>query len=147
MTHFEGHGGASGHHTTGQRAWCLGCAEWCYPEAPCGEARCCTAKVATELRQSATIMEPMLAAEYRRRADEMMEQPPPIPNDRPSIQQLVLADVAERERIGIERYGVALQALNGRDGLRDLYEELLDAVMYVRQLIEEDRLTRAEPES
>jgi hypothetical protein len=64
-------------------------------------------------------------------------QPPPVPNDRPAIQDLVLADVAERKRVGIERYGVPLQGFNGRDALRDLYEELLDAVQYLRQALYE----------
>lgn len=67
----------------------------------------------------------------------MGEQPAPVPNDRPAIQDLVMADVAERKRVGIERYGTPLQAFNGRDALRDLYEELLDAVQYVRQLMYE----------
>jgi hypothetical protein len=65
------------------------------------------------------------------------EQPAPIPNDRPAIQDLVAADIAERKRVGIERYGTPLQGFNGRDALRDLYEELLDACQYVRQLMYE----------
>ncbi len=71
------------------------------------------------------------------------DQPLPVPNDRPDIQSLAIADIVERRQIGIERYGTALQPFNGRSALRDLYEELLDAVMYTRQLIEEDdeRLT------
>ena len=37
-------------------------------------------------------------------------------------------------------YGTGLQTFNGRDALIDLYQELMDAVMYLRQLIaEEDR--------
>jgi hypothetical protein len=34
---FEGHAGreCGEHRTTGARAWCHGCAEWCYPDAPC----------------------------------------------------------------------------------------------------------------
>lgn len=64
-------------------------------------------------------------------------QPDPIPNDGPAIVDLVVADFAERKRIGIERYGVALQAHNGRDMLRDLYDELLDACVYIRGVIAE----------
>jgi len=68
------------------------------------------------------------------------EQPAPIPNDRPAIQDLVAADVAERKRVGIERYGVPLQAFNGRDALRDAYEEALDLCQYLKQaLYERDR--------
>lgn len=34
---FEGHAGreCGEHRTTGHRAWCHGCTEWCYPDAPC----------------------------------------------------------------------------------------------------------------
>lgn len=64
-------------------------------------------------------------------------QPPPIPNDRPAIQDLVAADIAERKRIGIERYGTPLQAFNGRDALKDAYEEALDLCQYLRQVLYE----------
>lgn len=63
------------------------------------------------------------------------DQPLPIPNDLPTMQSLVMADIAEREQLGISRYGVGLQGHNGRDALRDLYEELLDACMYLRQVM------------
>jgi len=62
----------------------------------------------------------------------VIEQPPPIPNDRPAIQDLVIADMKARKAVGLERYGTLLQPGNGRDFLRDLYEELLDACNYVR---------------
>lgn len=68
---------------------------------------------------------------------QIVDQPPPVGNDRPAIQDLVLADIAERKRIGIERYGKALQPHNGRDALVDAYQEVLDLAMYVRQEIEE----------
>lgn len=65
------------------------------------------------------------------------DQPPPTQNGRPAIQDLVVQDIQERKQVGIERYGTPLQGFNGRDGLVDLYQELLDAVQYVRQLIYE----------
>ena len=68
----------------------------------------------------------------------MPEQQLPIPNDHPHIVDLVIEDLHARRRVGIERYGTALQAFNGRSALRDLYEELLDAVQYARQVIEEN---------
>ena len=65
-----------------------------------------------------------------------------------SIQSQVRADLVERERLGVERYGTALYPHNGRDALRDLYEELLDACCYVRQALEERKVTeRKAPES
>lgn len=42
-----------------------------------------------------------------------------------------------RRRLGIERYGTPLQAHNGRDALRDAYEEALDLANYLRQAMEE----------
>ena len=50
----------------------------------------------------------------------------------------VMADMRNRAEVGKERYGRYLETFNGRDGLRDLYEELLDAAMYVKQLMMED---------
>jgi hypothetical protein len=65
------------------------------------------------------------------------EQPLPTPNTYPIIQDLVMADMAKRLDLGVIRYGTGLQPFNGRDPLRDLYEELLDACNYVRQLMYE----------
>lgn len=65
------------------------------------------------------------------------EQAMPIPNERPPVQGLVRDDLARREQLGIERYGTALQAGNGRDSLRDAYEEALDLACYLRQAIQE----------
>lgn len=75
---------------------------------------------------------------------EIADQPPPVQNERPCIQDLVIADMAERKRLGMGRYGTALQPHNGRDALVDMYQEDLDRVMYARQLIEERADHRAE---
>jgi hypothetical protein len=68
---------------------------------------------------------------------EMTEQPAPVPNEAGDIQSLVIADIATRREVGIQRYGTPLQPHNGRDALRDAYEEALDLAMYLRQAIEE----------
>lgn len=68
-----------------------------------------------------------------------MNQPDPIKNDNPAIVDLVVKDLKERKELGLQRYGVALQAHNGRNALQDLYEELQDAVIYLRQVIEEQK--------
>jgi len=92
-------------------------------------------------------------------------QPDPVPNDGPSVHDLVIAalegckkaDAAledhdearwdaiisllrERKQTGIEWYGTTLQAGNGRDWLRDLREELADAACYAMQGIVESGL-------
>jgi hypothetical protein len=78
------------------------------------------------------------------------DQPPPIPNDRPAVWPLVMADVRSlglavpllvalvrdmetRDQVGRQRYGTPLQPFNGRDALRDAYEEALDCAVYLRQ--------------
>ena len=73
------------------------------------------------------------------------DQQLPVPNNGPSMHDLVIAELdgyparsdperaairdllAERKRLGLERYGSLLQAHNGRDARRDLLEELADA--------------------
>ena len=66
-----------------------------------------------------------------------MSQPAPKKNDYPAVWDLVLEDIRRRDKLGQKRYGVRLQPFNGRDVLVDLYEELLDAVVYCRQAIYE----------
>lgn len=65
------------------------------------------------------------------------DQPLPTVNDRQDIQSMVIADITARRQVGIQRYGTALQAHNGRDMLRDAYEEALDLAIYLRGVIEE----------
>ena len=65
------------------------------------------------------------------------DQAPPVPNQLPAIQDLVMRDLQERKAIGIKRYGTALQPHNGRDALLDAYEEAQDLCMYLRQAIYE----------
>lgn len=69
--------------------------------------------------------------------DPDTDQPLPIPNDRPSAHDLVAADLAARKAHGLRKYGSLLQAFNGRDSLRDAYEEALDLCVYLRTLLEE----------
>lgn len=72
--------------------------------------------------------------------DPERDQRLPVPNDQPAVQDLVIADIDERMRHGIRKYGTALQAQNGRDMLKDAYEESLDLAVYLRGAIEERRL-------
>jgi hypothetical protein len=66
-----------------------------------------------------------------------VRQQMPIKNDRPAIQDLVIADIEARKAVGFERYGTLLQPFNGRDALMDAYQEALDLCQYLRQAIEE----------
>jgi hypothetical protein len=65
------------------------------------------------------------------------EEPKPIPNDQVNIADLVVKDMLERKVISAVKYGIPLQPFNGRDALVDLYQELLDATVYLRQLLYE----------
>ena len=70
-------------------------------------------------------------------AGRHVEQPGPTSNDQPAVWPLVIMDMANRDRVGRIRYGVPLQPHNGRDALRDAYEEALDLCAYLRQAIME----------
>lgn len=66
-------------------------------------------------------------------------QPPPI-SGKIDVAPVVIADIEARVKAGKEKYGTLLQTHNGRSALWDLYQELIDACMYVRQrLLEEER--------
>jgi hypothetical protein len=88
--------------------------------------------------------------------DRPEDQPMPTPNQGVDMYTLVCADLRrahssnavawrviegleKRRALGISRYGVALQAFNGRDGGQDLLEELQDASVYAMQCIQECR--------
>src|SRR5712692_9563671 len=53
------------------------------------------------------------------------------------IRDQVAADLFERKRFGILKYGTILQAGNGRSFLLDLLEELMDATVYARGRLQE----------
>jgi len=105
-----------------------------------------------------------LKAQFDERAQfDEKEQPAPVPNDKPAVWELVMADVtdsirgldtsdgrhrlatqvltdmAERHAVGTKRYGTPLQAFNGRNVLQDAYEEALDLCVYLRQALAEGK--------
>lgn len=64
----------------------------------------------------------------------------PEPDPEPGtvdIADLVMSDIEARVEAGHKRYGTKLQAHNGRDALMDAYQEAIDLVMYLRQVIKE----------
>jgi hypothetical protein len=50
---------------------------------------------------------------------------------------MVKADLDDRLALGIRRYGQPLQPFNGRNALRDAYEEALDLCVYLRAALYE----------
>jgi len=81
------------------------------------------------------------AGELRARLERLVDaqQPAPRPTSGRPIWSLVIDDMCARDQEGRRRYGTPLQAGNGRDALRDAYEEALDLAVYLRQAIEEGR--------
>ncbi len=65
------------------------------------------------------------------------DQPMPVRNGHPAVWPIVMQDMQARHEIGIKRYGTPLQPHNGRDMLRDAYEEVLDLAVYLRGAIYE----------
>lgn len=62
-------------------------------------------------------------------------QPQPVESDAPAITDLLVADLLDRDAIGVERYGTRLKPDNGRDALVDAYQEQLDGLKYARQAL------------
>lgn len=73
-------------------------------------------------------------------------EPPPLPNPgEPTVLSLVVTDLQERAEHGLKKYGQYLTAGDGRDHLKDAYQEAMDLVMYLRQEIRERELRRRTP--
>lgn len=63
------------------------------------------------------------------------DQQLPELNDLPYVQDALTDYIDRRKKLGIERYGTALQPHNGRDALRDALEEAVDLAIYLAQVI------------
>jgi hypothetical protein len=64
----------------------------------------------------------------------------------PSVWDAVVADMREREAIGAKKYNKLLQAFDGRSSLVDVYQEILDAAVYLRKEILEREAVERGPE-
>ncbi len=63
------------------------------------------------------------------------KQPPPTQGNT-DVWALVFQDLLDRVKCGREKHGTYLQVENGRDALIDAYQEIMDALFYLRQEIE-----------
>lgn len=70
------------------------------------------------------------------------EEPMPVDHGRESMHDKLIAEVGKRRDVGMARYNSTLQAFNGRNALRDVLDELVDASVYVMQLMAEDEIRR-----
>jgi hypothetical protein len=68
--------------------------------------------------------------------DASKHEPPPKQGEK-VVLDLVIEDFKTRAEFGKKKYGTLLMTGNGRDALVDAYQEAIDLVMYLRQLIEE----------
>jgi hypothetical protein len=84
-----------------------------------------------------------LLADLETQGPAATEEPPPRPG-RGDMWKLVVQDMEERRKMGLQKYGTPLQADNGRDPLVDAYQEALDLCVYLRQAIEERDAERRE---
>lgn len=65
--------------------------------------------------------------------DDVLETTPEGP-----VRDLLIKDMQDRDQWGRSKYGVPLQPNNGRDALVDLYQEFLDATVYIKQYLLEN---------
>lgn len=59
-------------------------------------------------------------------------------------QSLLIQDIEERRQLGIQRYGQGHRPFNGRNTLRDVYEEQLDLLVYLRSIVRMAETTKEE---
>lgn len=72
--------------------------------------------------------------------DAAKTQPLPTISSGSRVIDLVAEDLIQRAKVGKKKYGCYLYAENGREALLDAYQEALDLCMYLRQLIQEERV-------
>jgi hypothetical protein len=70
------------------------------------------------------------------------ERVPPVEGDGPDVWLLVIEDMKARRELGIKKYGMPVRPFNGRDALVDAFQEALDLVVYLKQVIEEREIDR-----
>lgn len=64
--------------------------------------------------------------------DPERDQPLPKPGGLP-VQEIMIQAIGERRKYGIRKYGRPLETHNGRDALKDAWEEALDLFTYLTQ--------------
>ena len=88
-----------------------------------------------------------------------LHEPPPKDSWHPAIQPMVVEeleydgyeelakDIHGRAEMGKQKYGTLLKPFNGRNALTDLYQEVLDAIVYMRQVLYEESHGKPMPHS
>lgn len=61
------------------------------------------------------------------------------PEKKETFQEEIIQLMRDRNEFGKKKYGTPIQAHNGRDNLTDAFQEMLDAVVYLKnQLLEKE---------
>lgn len=81
---------------------------------------------------------------FARMVDRAREpEPAPVITEGAVVWHFVVNAVKARVEMGVQKYGTPLQAGNGRDALMDAFQEAIDLVMYLGQVIlERERVIR-----
>jgi hypothetical protein len=69
------------------------------------------------------------------------DQPLPKPGQQ-CVQDLIIEEMQESKRVGMERYGSTLQTFNGRRTIQDVAEEVRDLHVYLKQVEAEGQANR-----
>ena len=67
-----------------------------------------------------------------------LHEPPPGESQHPPVWDMVVEDMKQRNEMGTEKYGTPLRPFNGRNSLKDAYQEVLDLAVYLRQRLYEE---------
>ena len=62
-----------------------------------------------------------------------------------STWKYVIKDMKKRNKTGIKKYGIPLNTTTTKDCLQELYEELLDAVVYLKTELEKRKIIQQKP--
>jgi hypothetical protein len=79
---------------------------------------------------------PMVIAECEQRATAHFKVGTQSEENKANALRAITEDMQKRHEFGIAKYGVPFVAKNDRDHLSDAYQELLDAIVYLRAQIE-----------
>lgn len=79
---------------------------------------------------------PIIIAECEQRAIEHSRIGTQSEDNKAKTLRVMVEDMQKRHEFGVHKYGVPLVAKNDRDHLSDAYQELLDAIVYLRAQIE-----------
>ena len=61
---------------------------------------------------------------------------------KPDPYELMAADILKRKQLGVERYGKPLEPFSGKDMIQEAFEEILDAMVYIKMALIEREIKK-----